>query len=74
MSITTFLLEAINKFFSVFHLLKDKLRGGLCAVLSKRVEVNDRPVCLNAITDIDLDPLLTFIPPQKKPAQWELRM
>ena len=64
MSITTFLLKAINKFFSVFHLPKDKLRRDLCAVLSKRIEVSDTPICLNDKMDIDLEPLLTATPPQ----------
>ena len=62
MSITTFLLKANNKFFFVFHLPKDKLRRALYAVLSKRVEVSDCPVCLNDKTDIDLGPLLTATP------------
>lgn len=64
------ILKVINKLAIVLHLPKDKLRGGLCSVLSKRVEVSDSPVCLNDKTDIDLGPLLTAPPP----ALWELRM
>ena len=57
------ILKVINKLATVLHLPKDKLRGGLCAVLSKRVEVSDCPICLNDKTDIGLVPLLTDIPP-----------
>lgn len=64
------ILKVINKLAIVLHLPKDKLRGGLCSVLSKRGEVSDSPVCPNDKTDIDLEPLLTVTPP----ALWELRM
>lgn len=56
------ILKVINKLATALQLPKDKLRRGLCAVLSKRVEVNDRPICLNDKTDIDLGPLLTTPP------------
>lgn len=62
MSILTFLLKVINKLATVLHLPKDKLRRSLCAVLWKRVEVSDSPVCQNDKTDIDLEPLLTATP------------
>ena len=69
MYILEIILKVINKLATALHLPKDKLRGGMCSVLSKRVEVNDRPVCLNAMTNTDLGPLLTATP-----ALWELRM
>ena len=59
------ILKVINKLATVLHVPKDKLRRALCAVLSKRVEVNERPVCLNAMTNTDLGPLLTAIPPPR---------
>lgn len=62
MYILEIILKVINKLATVLHLPKDKLRRGLCALLSKQVEVNDRPVCLNDTTDIDLGPLLTATP------------
>lgn len=52
MYILEIILKVINKLATVLHLPKDKLRGGLCAVLSKRVEVDDSAVCLNAMTHI----------------------
>lgn len=52
MYILEIILKVINKLAKALHLSKDKLRRGLCAVLSKRVEVNDCPVCLNDNTDI----------------------
>ena len=64
------ILKVINKLATALHLPKDKLRRDLCAALSKRIEVSDSPVCLNDKTDIDLEPLLTAIPP----ALWELCM
>ena len=63
MYILEIILKVINKLATVLHLPKDKLRGGLCSVLSKRGEVSDSPVCLNDKTDIDLGPLLTATPP-----------
>ena len=47
MYILEIILKVINKLVTVLHLPKDKLRGGLCSVLSKRIEVSDSPVCLN---------------------------
>lgn len=70
MNILPILLAVIYKLSTTLHRPKDKLRRGLCAVLSKRVEVSDRPVCLNDKTDIDLGPLLAAPPP----ILWELRM
>ena len=63
MNILPILLAVIYKLSTVLHLPKDKLRRGLCAVLSKRVEVSDTPICLNDKKDIDLGPLLTATPP-----------
>lgn len=63
MSISALILKSVNKLATVLHLPKDKLRRGLCAVLSKRVEVSDTPICLNDKKDIDLGPLLTATPP-----------
>lgn len=57
------ILKVINKLAIVLHQPKDKLCRDLCAVLSKRIEVSDSPVCPNDKTDIDLEPLLTAIPP-----------
>lgn len=57
------ILKVINKLAIVLHLPKDKLRRDLCAVLSKRIEVSDTPICLNDKMDIDLGPLLTATPP-----------
>lgn len=71
MSISALILKSVNKLATVLHLPKYKLRRGLCAVLSKRLEVNDRPVCLNDKIDIDLGSLLAHTPP---PALWVLRM
>lgn len=62
MYILEIILKVINKLVTVLLLPKDKLRRGLCAVLSKRVEVSDCPVCLNDKPDIDLGPLLTATP------------
>lgn len=62
MYILEIILKAINKLATVLLLPKDKLRRGLCAVLSKRVEVSACPVCLNDKPDIDLGPLLTATP------------
>ena len=70
MYILEIILKVINKLATVLHLPKDKLRRGLYSVLAKRFEVDDCPVCLNAMTNTDLGPLLTAIPP----ALWELRM
>lgn len=64
MDILSFLLKAINKLVSVFHLPKDEVRKGLCAILSKRIEVSDVPLYLNDKKDIDLGPLLAHTPPQ----------
>ena len=51
-----------NKLFSVFHLPKDEVRKGLCAILSKRIEVSDVPLYLNDKKDVDLGPLLAHTP------------
>ena len=64
MNILPILLAVIYKLSTTLHRPKDKLRRGLCAVYSKRVEVSDRPVRLNDKTDIDLEPLLAHTPPQ----------
>ena len=70
MSIPTFLLKAINKLVSVFHMPNDKVSKGLCAILSKRIEVSEAPLYLNDGKDVDLGPLLAHTPP----ALWQLRM
>ena len=70
MDILSFLLKAINKLVSVFHLPKDEVSEGLCALLSKRIEVSDVPLYLNDKKDVDLAPLLAHTPP----ALWQLRM
>lgn len=62
MSIPTFLLKSINKLVSVFHLPKDEVRKGLCAILSKRIEVSEAPLYLNEKKDVDLAPLLAHTP------------
>ena len=67
MSISALILKSVNKLATVLHLPKDKLRRGLCSVLSKRVEMSVCPVCLNDKTDIDLGPLLTAPPPPGRP-------
>ena len=64
MNILSFLLKSINKLVSVFHLPKDEVRKGLCAILSKRIEVSDVPLYLNDKKDVDLGPLLAHTPPQ----------
>ena len=64
MNILLFLLKSINKLVSVFHLPKDEVRKGLCAILSKRIEVSDVPLYLNDKKDVDLGPLLAHTPPQ----------
>jgi hypothetical protein len=72
MYILEIILKVINKLATVLHLPKDKLRRDLCAVLAKRIEVSDTHICLDAMTDTDLGPLLTATPPP--PVLWELRM
>ena len=62
MDILSYLLKAINKLVSVFHLPKDEVRKGLCAILSKRIEVSDVPLYLNDKKDVDLGPLLAHTP------------
>ncbi len=62
MDILSFLLKAINKLATVFHLPKDEVRKGLCAILYKRIEVSDAPIYLNSSKDIDLSPLLAHTP------------
>ena len=62
MNILSFLLKAINKLASVFHLPKDKVSSGLCAILSKRIEVSDAPIYLNNRKDVDLGSLLAHTP------------
>ncbi len=63
MNILSFKLKAINKLVSVFHLPKDEVSRGLCALLSKRIEVSDAPLYLNDKKDVDLGPLLAHTPP-----------
>ena len=63
MDILSFLLKAINKLATVFHLPKDKVSRGLCAILSKRIEVSDAPIYMYNKKDVDLGPLLTHTPP-----------
>ncbi|MCH3993392.1 MAG: hypothetical protein LKH27_08410 [Prevotella sp.] len=72
MDILSFLLKSINKLFSAFHLPKDKVSRGLCAILPKRIEVSDVPLYLNDKKDVDLGPLLAHTP--SPPALWQLRM
>lgn len=71
MNILPLLLKVINKLVSVFHLPKDEVRKGLCAILSKRIEVSEAPLYLNNSKDVDLGPLLAHTSP---PALWQLRM
>ena len=70
MDILSFLLKAINKLVSVFHLPKDEVRKGLCAILSKRIEVSDAPLYLNDKKDVDLGPLLAHTPPSTMAAAY----
>lgn len=70
MDILSFLLKAINKLVSVFHLPKDEVRKGLCAILSKRIEVSDAPIYLNNSEDVDLGPLLAHTPPSTMAAAY----
>lgn len=70
MSIPTFLLKSIYKLVSVFHLPKDEVRKGLCAILSKRIEVSDAPLYLNDKKDVDLGPLLAHTPPSTMAAAY----
>ena len=63
MNILSFLLKAINKLATVFHLPNDEVRKVLCAILSKRIEVSDVPLYLNDKKDVDLGPLLAHTPP-----------
>lgn len=63
MDILSFLLKAINKLANIFRLPKDKVSRGLCAILSKRIEVSDAPLYLNNSKDVDLGPLLAATPP-----------
>lgn len=58
----SFILKVINKLASVFHLPKDKVSRGLCAILSKRIEVSEAPLYLNNSKDVDLGPLLAHTP------------
>ena len=57
-----FILKAINKLATVFHLPKDKVSRGLCVILSKRIEVSDAPIYMYNKKDVDLGPLLTHTP------------
>lgn len=70
MDIFSFLLKVINKLFSVFHLPKDELRKGLCAILSKRIEVSDTSLHLNDRKDVDFGPLLAHTPPSTMAAAY----
>jgi hypothetical protein len=70
MNILSFILKAINKLVSVFHLPKDELRKGLCAILTKRIEVSDAPIYLNNSEDVDLGPLLAHTPPSTMAAAY----
>lgn len=62
MDILSFLLKVINKLVTVLHLPKDEVRKGLCAILSKRIEVSDAPLYLNDRKDVDLGSLLAHTP------------
>lgn len=66
----SFILKVINKLVSVFYLPKDEVRKGLCAILSKRIEVNDSPLYLNNSKDVDLAPLLAHTPPSTMAAAY----
>lgn len=70
MFILTFTLKFLNKLASVFHLPKDEVRKGLCAILSKRIEVSDAPLYLNDRKDVDLGPLLAYTPPSTMAAAY----
>ena len=63
MYILEIILKVINKLVTVLHLPKDKVSRGLCAILSKRIEVSDAPIFLNNKKDVDLGPLLAYTPP-----------
>lgn len=66
----SFILKVINKLASVFHLPKDKVSRGLCAILSKRIEVSDSPLYLNDKKGVDLGPLLAHTPPSTMAAAY----
>lgn len=70
MSILSFLLKVINKLVTVLHLPKDEVRKGLCAILSKRIEVSDSPLYLNDKKDVDLGSLLAHTPPSTMAAAY----
>lgn len=70
MNILPILLAVINKLATALHLPKDKLRGGMCSVLSKRIEVSDSPLYLNDKKDVDLGPLLAHTPPSTMAAAY----
>jgi hypothetical protein len=70
MSILSFLLKVINKLVTVLHLPKDEVSRGLCALLSKRIEVSDTSLHLNDRKDVDFGPLLAHTPPSTMAAAY----
>lgn len=58
--------KVVNKLIRKGHLPRKQIRDFLGRLMSKHIDVVDRPIHLQDINDVDLSPLYTITPPSRK--------